>query len=155
MPFQNDLKLTYVDLGLKGTTPDQVFRNMSWKLSAHSDLSSSSIADALSRKTDRDDLNFGDGLIICDWLSEGIDQSVVSLFSLEKPIQLGADDTQFMDMILVLISPESESITHLRHLARLTRLFRDESLLQHIREAHSEDVVFSLMQKENRKLMAA
>ena len=155
MPFQDDLKLTHIELGLKGAHPDQMFQNIARILSVETDLPPSSILSELRKNIDRGDPNIGDGLMICDWLSDGIRSPVVSLFRPEKPVDLGGDDPHFIDMFLVLISPEKESMTHLRHLARLTRLFRDETLLQHVRAAHSEDVVLSLMQKENRRLLAA
>jgi PTS system nitrogen regulatory IIA component len=61
-------------------------------------------------------------------------QRMYGLFArLAQPIEFDAVDDQPVDLVFLLLSPESASGDHLTALARISRLFRDPALVQKLR----------------------
>ncbi|HOO49793.1 MAG TPA: PTS sugar transporter subunit IIA [Alphaproteobacteria bacterium] len=153
--FENDLSISNVYYGLKGQTTEQIFKALSWKISQDISLSSSVIYADILRAAKNHNAAIGEGVAVIDWKCEGIKSSYVMVSMLENSINFSDSDGLPIDIVLVLISPKQESLTHLRHLSRLTRLFREESILSQLRSATCADGMISILCPENRKIQAA
>jgi PTS system nitrogen regulatory IIA component len=67
---------------------------------------------------------------------------------LEKPIDFDAVDGQPVDLVVALFAPPDAGTEHLRALARVSRLLRQDEVRQQLRAAHSADAMMALLVRE-------
>jgi PTS system nitrogen regulatory IIA component len=64
---------------------------------------------------------------------------------LETPIDFEAIDEQPVDLICVLLAPESAGADHLKALARISRLLRDRNVCEKLRGSDSADALYAIL----------
>lgn len=64
---------------------------------------------------------------------------------LETPIDFDAIDDQPVDLIFVLLAPETAGADHLKALARVSRLFRDRAICEKLRGTDSAEAIYALL----------
>ena len=64
---------------------------------------------------------------------------------LETPIDFDAIDEQPVDLIFVLLAPETAGADHLKALARVSRLFRDRAICEKLRGTDSSEAIYALL----------
>jgi nitrogen PTS system EIIA component len=70
----------------------------------------------------------------------------VGLFArLERPIPFEAVDDQPVDLVFLLLTPDSAGADHLRALARVSRLLRDRAMCEKLRGTESADALYALL----------
>jgi len=73
-------------------------------------------------------------------------QGVFGAFArLERPIDFDAVDEQPVDLVFLLLAPEGAGADHLKALARISRMLRDETLCEKLRGCQSADAIFALL----------
>ncbi|MEM7168731.1 MAG: PTS IIA-like nitrogen regulatory protein PtsN [Pseudomonadota bacterium] len=63
---------------------------------------------------------------------------------LETPIDFDSIDEQPVDLVCVLLAPETAGADHLKALARVSRLLRDRTTCEKLRGADSADAIHAL-----------
>ncbi len=64
---------------------------------------------------------------------------------LETPIDFDAIDEQPVDLICVLLAPETAGADHLKALARVSRLLRDRAICEKLRGTDSAEAIHALL----------
>ncbi len=64
---------------------------------------------------------------------------------LEKPIDFDAIDEHPVDLVFLLLAPESAGADHLKALARVSRLLRDQGICKKLRGSDNADALFALL----------
>ncbi|WP_299617576.1 PTS IIA-like nitrogen regulatory protein PtsN [Pelagibius sp.] len=64
---------------------------------------------------------------------------------LESAIDFDSIDEQPVDLIFVLLAPETAGADHLKALARVSRLFRDRAICEKLRGSDSADAIYALL----------
>jgi nitrogen PTS system EIIA component len=64
---------------------------------------------------------------------------------LEKPIPFEAIDDQPVDLIFLLLTPDSAGADHLKALARISRLLRDKAVCDKLRGTDRADALYALL----------
>jgi PTS system nitrogen regulatory IIA component len=64
---------------------------------------------------------------------------------LETPIDFDAIDEQPVDLICMLLAPETAGADHLKALARVSRLLRNRSVCDKLRGTDSADGIYALL----------
>ncbi len=64
---------------------------------------------------------------------------------LETPVEFDAIDDQPVDLIFILLAPESAGADHLKALARVSRLLRDRAMCDKLRGSDDRDALYSLL----------
>jgi len=64
---------------------------------------------------------------------------------LETPIDFESVDEQPVDLIFLLLAPESTGADHLKALARVSRLLRDREMCEKLRGSDTGDAIFALL----------
>jgi len=64
---------------------------------------------------------------------------------LDSPIDFDAIDEQPVDLIFVLLAPETAGADHLKALARVSRLFRDRAVCEKLRGTDSAEAIYALL----------
>lgn len=71
---------------------------------------------------------------------------IYGLFArLERPVDFDAIDDQPVDIIFLLLAPESAGADHLKALARISRLLRDNSICEKLRNAADAKAIYRLL----------
>ena len=64
---------------------------------------------------------------------------------LETPIDFESVDEQPVDLIFLLLAPESAGADHLKALARVSRLLRDRDMCEKLRGSDTVDAIYALL----------
>lgn len=64
---------------------------------------------------------------------------------LEKPIDFEAIDDHPVDLIFLLLTPDSAGADHLKALARISRLLRDKAICDKLRGTDRADALYALL----------
>ncbi len=64
---------------------------------------------------------------------------------LERAIDFDAIDEQPVDLMFLLLAPEQAGADHLKALARVSRLLRDNSVCEKLRGSTSADAIYALL----------
>ena len=64
---------------------------------------------------------------------------------LERPVDFEALDGQAVDLIFLLLAPESAGADHLKALARVARLLRDPETANKLRESRDADAIHAVL----------
>ena len=64
---------------------------------------------------------------------------------LNKPIDFEALDNQPVDLIFLLLAPESAGADHLKALARVARQLRDPEIARRLRESNDADALYAVL----------
>lgn len=91
----------------------------------------------------------GRGVALPHTRSADIESSRAALIRLSTPINFDAADRQPVDLLLALLVPEHSNDEHLRILARLAELFRDESLCNRLRNCNSDAELYAVITGED------
>jgi PTS system nitrogen regulatory IIA component len=67
---------------------------------------------------------------------------------LERPIDFDAIDDEPVDLVFVLLAPETAGADHLKALARVSRLLRDTSVCEKIRGCDSRDAIYAVLTEQ-------
>jgi nitrogen PTS system EIIA component len=88
---------------------------------------------------------FGGGTAIPHCKVDGIDGPVGVFVRLDKPIEYDAIDDEPVDLVFALFSPVNDGASHLKALAEVSRMFRDEASRAQLRGAKDSDALFALL----------
>ncbi len=113
-----------------------------------SDVHGLNRADILERLEEREALGstgFGRAVAIPHCRSSEVKRPTVVLLRLEQPVDFAAADAMPVSLIFGLVSPEDAGATHLHALATISRLMRDDAILDAVLEAPDADALYSVL----------
>ena len=64
---------------------------------------------------------------------------------LNKPVDFESLDDQPVDLVFMLLAPESAGADHLKALAKISRLLRDKSVVEKLRGSDGSDALYALL----------
>jgi PTS system nitrogen regulatory IIA component len=64
---------------------------------------------------------------------------------LDRPVPFDAIDDQPVDLLFLLLAPESAGADHLKALARVSRLLRDRTVCEKLRGTDNPDALYALL----------
>lgn len=86
----------------------------------------------------------GKGVAIPHGKIDGLSKVVGVLARLETPVDFDAVDDQPVDLLFLLLAPTNASAAHLKALAKVSRLLRDEEARQALRGAQTAEALFAI-----------
>ena len=87
----------------------------------------------------------GNGIAIPHGRLPGLDKLYGLFARVERPIDFDSIDEMPVDLIFLLLAPESAGADHLKALARVSRLLRDKGVCEKLRGAESADAIYALL----------
>ena len=87
----------------------------------------------------------GNGSAIPHGKLPGLDRLYALFARLETPVDFDAIDEQHVDLICVLLAPETAGADHLKALARVSRLLRDRAVCEKLRGTDSAEALHALL----------
>ena len=88
---------------------------------------------------------FGKGVAIPHCRSTAVKRPTLALLKLATPCRFDAPDAVPVTLVFGLVSPENAGATHLHALAAISRLVRNEAMLQALHDADNAEALFALL----------
>ncbi len=105
-------------------------------------------AEVFERLTERERLGstgFGGGIAIPHAKLDRLDRLCGAVLLLREPIAFDAVDSMPVDVVFMLLSPADSGAEHLKMLARVSRLLRNDVAVRQLRGATSDDALHLLL----------
>ena len=145
MEMINLLAPDAVVANLKVGSKKQAIQELSQQAAILTGLSERVIFDVLLERERLGTTGVGRGIAIPHGKLKELDclQSVFARLS--KPVDFDAIDEQPVDLIFLLLAPETAGADHLKALARISRLFRDEHVCRKLRDSDEAEALYALL----------
>ncbi len=108
-------------------------------------LDGHAILDGLEEREKLGSTGFGRGVAIPHCRSDQVSRPTVVLVRSEHAYDFGSADAIPVALVFALVSPEKAGATHLHALAAISRLMRDEAMVQSLLAAPDEEAMFALL----------
>ena len=129
----------------KGSSKHSVLSRLSDLFGEVYGLDSISVLEGLEQREALGSTGFGKGVAIPHCRSAEVKRPTMALLKLESPCDFKAADAVPVSLVFGLVSPENAGATHLHALAAVSRLLRDEAMLQALLDASDAEAHFALL----------
>jgi len=130
---------------LKASSKKQSLQNLAKKAAENTGLHERVIFEVLMERERLGTTGVGNGIAIPHGKLSNLDQLYGLFARLESPIDFQAIDEQPVDLIFLLLAPESAGADHLKALARVSRLLRDKKTCEKLRGSDSAEALYALL----------
>ncbi len=134
---------------LRAPSKKQALQELSRRAAEITGLPERTIFDVLLERERLGTTGVGSGIAIPHGKLAALEGLLGVFARLEKPVDFDAVDEQPVDLIFLLLAPESAGADHLKALARISRLLRDRAVCEQLRAATDGDSLFGLLTGEN------
>ncbi|HMN70403.1 MAG TPA: PTS IIA-like nitrogen regulatory protein PtsN [Rhodoblastus sp.] len=132
---------------LKANSKKQALIELSEKAGELSGLDSREVLDALIQRERLGSTAIGGGIAIPHGKLARCERIFGVFARLEKPIDFEALDDAPVDLIFLLIAPETAGADHLNALSRAARVLRDQSLVATLRSTRDPSALYSILMR--------
>lgn len=130
---------------LRVTSKKQALQELSKRAAEITSQPERAIFEVLNERERLGTTGVGHGIAIPHGKLPGLDKLHGLFARLESPIDFDAIDEQPVDLICVLLAPETAGADHLKALARVSRLLRDRSTCEKLRGTDSGEAMHALL----------
>jgi nitrogen PTS system EIIA component len=92
----------------------------------------------------------GEGVAIPHGKVKDLDKLIVSFGRSKKGIDFNSTDSQAVNLFFLLIAPESSTGSHLKALAQISRLLKDEKTRESLRKAETREEIYRIISDNDR-----
>ena len=150
MPLTDLITRDAILPSLKVATKKQALGELSERASLGCGLPAREIFDVLLQRERLGSTGIGNGIAIPHGKLAKVERMSGVFARLEKPIDFESLDGDPVDLILLLMAPESAGADHLKALARAARLLRSQAVTTKLRGTRDAGVIYSLLAEEPR-----
>jgi PTS system nitrogen regulatory IIA component len=133
---------------LKVTSKKQALQELSKKFAAAIGRDEREIFDLLLERERLGTTGVGDGIAIPHGKLASLDQLYGMFARLERPVNFESIDERPVDLIFLLLAPESAGADHLKALARISRLLRDKKICEKLRGSDTPEALYALLTEQ-------
>jgi nitrogen PTS system EIIA component len=126
-------------------TKSKVFTTLARTFAAAYGLDDIATLELLEQRELLGSTGFGRGIAIPHCRSTGVRRPTLAIIKLEAPVDFGSPDALPVVLVFGLVSPENAGATHLHALAAISRLTRDEAMMQMLMEAATPEELYALL----------
>ena len=130
---------------LKATSKKQALQDLAKRAAEVSGLHERAIFDVLMERERLGTTGVGNGIAIPHGKLPNLDRLHGLFARLEQPIDFHAIDERPVDLIFVLLAPENAGADHLKALARISRLLRNNGICDKLRGTDSAEALFAIL----------
>jgi len=130
---------------LKSTSKKQALQELAKKAADITGLHERAVFDVLMEREKLGTTGVGNGIAIPHGKLAQLDGLHGVFARLETPIDFQAIDEQPVDLIFLLLAPESAGADHLKALARVSRLLRDSGVCEKLRGTDESEALYALL----------
>ncbi|MGB7203852.1 MAG: PTS IIA-like nitrogen regulatory protein PtsN [Anderseniella sp.] len=130
---------------MKATGKRQLLQELSSEAARVSGLDSQLIFETLLRREKLGSTGLGQGIAIPHGKFAALDR-VHGLFArIATPVKFDSVDDRPVDLVFLLLAPESAGADHLKALARISRLLRDPEIVEKLRGTNKAEGLYSIL----------
>ena len=130
---------------LRVTSKKQALQELAKKAAEVTGQPERSIFEVLIERERLGTTGVGNGIAIPHGKLPGLGRLYGLFARLESPIEFDAIDEQPVDLICLLLAPETAGADHLKALARISRLLRDGTICKKLRGSETPDAIYALL----------
>jgi PTS system nitrogen regulatory IIA component len=130
---------------LRATSKKQALQDLAKKAADLTGLHERAVFDVLLERERLGTTGVGNGIAIPHGKLANLDRLYGLFARLERPINFESIDEQPVDLIFLLLAPESAGADHLKALARVSRLLRDKGVCEKLRGTDNADGLYALL----------
>lgn len=130
---------------LEGTNKKDVLQAVSQQAATVMGRDAHAIFDVLWERERLGTTGVGVGIAIPHGRIEGLERVTGFFARLAEPIAFESIDDRPVDLVFLLLAPESAGADHLHALATVSRLLRDKALCEQLRKAKDEAAIYRLL----------
>jgi PTS system nitrogen regulatory IIA component len=134
-----------VSADLKVTSKKQALQDLARRAGEVSGLSERAVFDVLMERERLGTTGVGNGIAIPHGKLPNLDRLHGFFARLKQPIDFQAIDERPVDLIFVLLAPETSGADHLKALARISRLLRDQSICEKLRGTDNVEALYAIL----------
>ncbi|EBW2353349.1 PTS IIA-like nitrogen-regulatory protein PtsN [Salmonella enterica subsp. enterica serovar Enteritidis] len=130
---------------LKANSKKQLLQLLSEKAAALTGIPEREIFDTILQRERLGSTGVGNGIAIPHGKLAGVKRITGIFARLETPVDFEALDDQPVDLLFMLLAPESAGADHLKALARIARVLRDRDTVNKIRGTTDAAAIHTLL----------
>jgi PTS system nitrogen regulatory IIA component len=130
---------------LHATSKKQALQELAHHAEALTGLPDRDIYTALMERERLGSTGVGNGIAIPHAKLPKLGRLIGSFARLAAPIDFGSIDEQPVDLIFMLLAPVNSGAEHLKALARVSRLLRDNAVCEKLRGSHDAAAMYALL----------
>jgi len=130
---------------VKALTKKQILQDLAAKAARIVRLSERDVFETLLERERLGTTGVGQGIAIPHGKMAGLDRLHAVFARLEKPVDFESIDGQPVDLVFLLLAPESAGADHLKALARISRFMRDADMVERLRGCSDEAALYALL----------
>jgi PTS system nitrogen regulatory IIA component len=153
MKLSDMLSIENIIPDLKAKDKRGVLEELAKVLSEHEpNLDKDTIVKGLLEREKLGTTGIGDGVAIPHGKFQGISHPIVSIGRSKKGLDFDAMDGRPVHLFFLLLAPENEANLHLKALAQIARIARDESIRHTLMESNSRESMYRAVMKNDTDL---
>jgi PTS system nitrogen regulatory IIA component len=145
----------FVFAGMKPASKKKALQELSEKAAILTGTDASRIFETLYERERLGTTGMGQGIAIPHGHMNGVEKMTGVFAQLGAPIDFDAIDEQPVDLIFLLLAPSGAGADHLKALARVSRLLRNQSLCDKLRAAADAAALYALLTDPTASTQAA
>ena len=130
---------------LKAANKKQVLQILSDRAADLTGLNSVDIYNILFQRERLGSTGVGAGIAIPHGKLPNLQHSVGVFARLEEPVEFESIDEEPVDIVMLLLAPESAGADHLKALARVARLLRDSAIAHKLRASRDAEALYAVL----------
>lgn len=129
---------------LRASSKKQALQELARKAGELTGIEAREIFDVLLERERLGTTGVGHGIAIPHGKLAKLDRLYGVFARMEQPIDFDSIDDEPVDLLFLLLAPESAGADHLKALARVSRLLRDRTVCNKLRGCESRDAIYAL-----------
>ncbi len=135
---------------LEAETKDEVLQSLAGRVaSVRSELDETEILKVIKDREALGSTGIGNGIAIPHGKLSGLENVVVLFARSRKGVEFAAVDGQPVKLIFLLLAPENAAGTHLKLLARISRMLKGEDFCHKLLELDTADELYAVIRSED------
>lgn len=144
-----------VEIGLDGTTKEEVIDGLIDLLEGHDAISSiEAVREAVFEREEVMSTGVGKMLGLPHAKTAAARETVAAFATTAKPIDFGAIDDEPVRLLFLLVGPESDKSRHIKILGRISRLVSRDAIREQLLEVKKPDEVIAILKEGEAQLRA-
>lgn len=139
---------------MRAGTKKQALLEIALRAAQVTGLHERAIFDVLLERERLGSTGLGSGVAIPHGKLSGIDRLHGFFIRLATPIDFDAVDARPVDLMFILLTPESAGADHLKALSRISRVLRDRALVEKLRATNRAEALYALLVEPQRSRAA-
>lgn len=130
---------------IRAKSKKQLLQDLCARASESTGLDARRILEAVLQRENLGSTAIGRGIAIPHGRVPGLVRIAALFARLEEPIDFDAPDGEPTDLVFLLLSPEDAGAEHLKALARISRLLRDQLAIEKLRATRVPSALYAVL----------